>query len=677
MADRTILNLLHFNDVYRVSPQKLPGGGTIDVTQFAALVDSLRDAWPSRDDELKDGLLLFSGDLFSPSVESSVTRGSHLVPVINELRPDIALTGNHDFDFGYHHFVKLVDSCKFPWILSNIKDTETGETPKSLKRFEVFERCGVRIGVIGLVEQEWIATVTSWPPNFQYQHMHEVGIELSQLLRNPQGEYKCDLILALTHSRIPNDIKLAKQLGAVPDGKSATQHGVDIIFGGHDHMYYIGRGIESWDNYDFDEEQLGAEDDDGLLIVKSGTDFRDLSSLEVELIDAPEGSVRRKVVKSIKGKHHVIVPGMPSSPSMKQLLSTLLADVSSALKAPVCRTLTEVNCKSTDYKRQSASGNWFADVLRHTYDDALCVKGRGGADGVLICGGTIRGDSVYGPGLITLGDIMEILPFEDSIVVISVDGATLWRALESALCPWPAQEGLEWDCRKPPNERIIGIWEEIVEKLPEQPEDDSDPTPTHSGASTPVPHTRRTKGDPVSKDPGGKMYTIVTREYMATGHDGYEALKDCKYVGGIDDEHGMIMSSIFNPDSRDALGMQYINKMKRAVHRHSSTDSSRPPLSVDASQRARANWEKATRKIIARINMKQNKTSINEAFATAATQQMTSVDCFDGESARRGGGKDHVPKRSGTSDEDADIDLVIIAPMVDGRLKNVGAPGAQ
>lgn len=41
-----------------------------------------------------------------------------------------------------------------------------------------------------------------------------------------------------------------------------------------------------------------------------------------------------------------------------------------------------------------------ADVLLHTYDEAICFKGgsRGGADGVFICGGTIRGDSIYGPG---------------------------------------------------------------------------------------------------------------------------------------------------------------------------------------------------------------------------------------------------------------------------------------
>ena len=44
-------------------------------------------------------------------------------------------------------------------------------------------------------------------------------------------------------------------------------------------------------------------------------------------------------------------------------------------------------------------------------------------------------------GLVTLGDVMEILPFEDPIVVLEVDGETLWAALEASLETWPAQEG--------------------------------------------------------------------------------------------------------------------------------------------------------------------------------------------------------------------------------------------
>ena len=73
--------ILHFNDVYRVQPFKFipTSPETIDVTQFAAMLDDLRDQWSDREDGKKEGLVLFSGDVFAPSVESSVTRGSHMV----------------------------------------------------------------------------------------------------------------------------------------------------------------------------------------------------------------------------------------------------------------------------------------------------------------------------------------------------------------------------------------------------------------------------------------------------------------------------------------------------------------------------------------------------------------------------------------------------------------------
>ena len=44
-------------------------------------------------------------------------------------------------------------------------------------------------------------------------------------------------------------------------------------------------------------------------------------------------------------------------------------------------------------------------------------------------------------GHVTLGDILEILPFDDPIVVLELDGETIWAALESSLETWPSQEG--------------------------------------------------------------------------------------------------------------------------------------------------------------------------------------------------------------------------------------------
>jgi 5'-nucleotidase len=81
----TTLRIAHFNDVYRVQPFKIDpkSSETIDVTQFAQGLADVRASWPDREDSKgKDGLVLFSGDVFSPSVQSSVTRGSHMVRTI-------------------------------------------------------------------------------------------------------------------------------------------------------------------------------------------------------------------------------------------------------------------------------------------------------------------------------------------------------------------------------------------------------------------------------------------------------------------------------------------------------------------------------------------------------------------------------------------------------------------
>lgn len=60
----------------------------------------------------------------------------------------------------------------------------------------------------------------------------------------------------------------------------------------------------------------------------------------------------------------------------------------------------------------------------------------------------MRGDSTYGPGIVTLGDILEILPFEDPVVVVQLDGKAVWDCLEGALSKYPAQEG--YVCLSPP-----------------------------------------------------------------------------------------------------------------------------------------------------------------------------------------------------------------------------------
>jgi 2',3'-cyclic-nucleotide 2'-phosphodiesterase (5'-nucleotidase family) len=132
---------------------------------------------------------------------------------------------------------KLVGATTFPWLLSNVIDVNTGTSPAPLHRFVVTERAGVRVGLVGLVEQDWIATIPSWPTHFAYRPMREVALELSKELRDPNGPHRVDIIIALTHSRVPNDVRLANELGAAAGVEGVEEmHGVDLLIGGHDHV---------------------------------------------------------------------------------------------------------------------------------------------------------------------------------------------------------------------------------------------------------------------------------------------------------------------------------------------------------------------------------------------------------------------------------------------------------
>ncbi|KAL5490069.1 hypothetical protein ACEPAI_4902 [Sanghuangporus weigelae] len=663
------LPILHFNDVYRVNPQKITGGATIDVTQFACMLDALRDAWPTRaDDENRDGLVLFSGDLFAPSVESSVTRGSHMVPVINDLAPDIAVTGNHDFDFGYPHLTKLLNDTKFPWVLSNIVDETTGKIPEYLHEVYVLERRGIRIGFIGLVESEWITTVPAWPTNFKYKDMVQVALDLSKRLRDPQGEYRCDLVIALTHSRW--DVSLAKSINVHSPTHQpadfASRQGADLILGGHDHVYYASRGVTAWEGYDLSQEVLGAEEDHDVLVIKSGTDFRELSEIALELEDAPEGSVRRKIIKSVKGKRHETKPESPSSQRLKEILSKVLDSVSDTMKKPVCNAAEPLDLRSEIIRTQeSGSGDWFADVIHHAYDDALCNMGIESPDGVFLCAGALRGDTVYGPGNITLGDIMEILPFEDSILVLELEGKTIWEAFEVGFATWPAQEGrfpviagfrVTWDSRKPPGQRVLNIAVQMHKRIDEHKSGDS--TPNLLFEYEEIPRS------------AGRKYVVVTREYMAQGHDGFECLKDQKML--IDDEQGQMMSTIVR---KYLLGSKYINKMNRAVGQSSQPgQAERPKLahlhadterilrhSRAAAARARSHWSQALQHVRAILH---SPVHYRGPLSLAGREHMDSTDCFDGARARAG-------ERQQSTDEGEDEDLPVITPFADGRLKDV------
>lgn len=150
-------------------------------------------------------LTFFSGDAFNPSLESSVTKGRHMVPILNEIRTDVACLGNHDLDFGVDQFGHLAALCKFPWLCANVEDPALGDgvsiggLPKTVM---LQSSNGIKIGVMGLVEHEWLETINSLPPNLTYTDPGVMAQGLAPQLREAGAE----MVIAVSHMREPNDV---------------------------------------------------------------------------------------------------------------------------------------------------------------------------------------------------------------------------------------------------------------------------------------------------------------------------------------------------------------------------------------------------------------------------------------------------------------------------------------
>ncbi|XP_028037737.1 protein 5NUC isoform X2 [Bombyx mandarina] len=378
MGDEVII--IHFNDVYNIEPTTTtePVGGAL---RFSTAVKALQHLNP---------LVLFSGDVFSPSMLSTFTKGEQMVPVLNEIGTQCAVFGNHDFDFGLEVLSGLVAQCKFPWLMSNVIDNETGRPLGDGRITHPYIANGHKIGLIGLVEQEWLETLaTINPEEVTFIDFLQAGSKLASQLKQ-EG---CEYVIALTHMRTPNDIKLAE---GCPD--------IDLILGGHDHVYEV---LEINNTY----------------IVKSGTDFRQFSKISISFKgEAPKVEITEVPVTS----------SYPEDEVLKAKVEKYSAMIEGKMDEVLGKFSVPLEGRFSYIRRMECNlGNWVTDVL-------LAATG---ADLVVLNSGTFRSDQVHPAGDFTLRDLSTIIPMRDPLVVVEASGDVILQVLENSVSKYPSLEG--------------------------------------------------------------------------------------------------------------------------------------------------------------------------------------------------------------------------------------------
>jgi len=374
------MTIVHFNDVYNIEPrEKEPVGGA---ARFATKLASLKHLNP---------LIVFSGDCLNPSTMSSVTGGKQMIPILNALNVNMAVFGNHDFDFGVDELMEFSSATNCPWLLSNVIDnmTERQLADGEIKR--MIDWCERKIGFIGLVEEEWLVTLATVDrEEVTYLDFVTEGTKLAKELRDEGA----DFVVALTHMRGPNDRRLAEE---------ATE--IDLILGGHDHDYF-------------------SQKINGVQVIKSGTDFREFSCITVSFNTDNSFTLDVQRIE--------ITSDIPEDPEVKSTVDKYVGVMNDMMDEVIGEVEVELDGRFSSIRTKETNlGNFVTDII-HNVTEVDCV---------ILNSGTLRSDTIHPPGKFKMKDLYSILPMPDVLVVLELTGDEILQALENGVSQWPKLEG--------------------------------------------------------------------------------------------------------------------------------------------------------------------------------------------------------------------------------------------
>lgn len=410
------VTLLQVNDVYQFTPVdegKAGGLGRLAVLRQRIMSES------------RHTLFLMSGDTISPSVESLTYKGQQMIDAWNAIGLDIAVFGNHEFDFGPETLLSRMKESRFVWLGANVIDKKTRKTFANTPPFEIREFDHVKVGIFGLVLPD--TKKTSNPgDNIEIRDVCQTARRIVPQMR-ARG---AGVIVALTHLSMEEDKQLAR-----------CAPGIDVIVGGHEHT-------------------LLQSASGGTPIFKMTSDAREMGRIQLN-ISAADGRLRSIDWKIIPVNSEVdqdtefAAARQPFDAAMSKydaLMEKLAVEVGS--------TAVVLNAKSKDNRTQETNiGNFVADAFRKATD----------AEIGFVNGGSIRADDNIRVGTLTERNVLSILPFPNPVVKIEVTGETLLKVLEHGVSrsaessepgEFPQVSGLRFtfDASKPSGQRVTEVF---------------------------------------------------------------------------------------------------------------------------------------------------------------------------------------------------------------------------
>jgi 5'-nucleotidase / UDP-sugar diphosphatase len=471
-ADYT-LNILHINDWHSRIESNNKFESTCSAEEegkgeciggAARLVTAINERRKAL--EGQNVLLLNGGDNFQGSLFYTTYKGAVEAEFLNQMKFDAMTVGNHEFDDGEDALAPFRDVIKFPVLSANVKASAASKVGDRIKPSVVLEVGGQKIGIVGAVTTD-TPEVSSPGPNISIEDdVKTITAEVEKL--KAEGVNK---IIALTHVGYPRDKEM---IAKIP--------GVDIVVGGHSHSLLSNTDAKAEGPY---PTVIDNPEGYKVPVTQAASYSKYLGEFKVVFDD--NGVVKEAsgdplyLDKSIKPDEAVLARIKELGAPIEALKNKEVSEATKAIDG------SRENCRT----RECEMGNLVSDAILDR------VKGQG-VEIVVQNGGGLRAS--IDQGVITMGDVLTVLPFQNTLATFQLSGKDIVASLEAGVSEieegkgkFPQVAGLKYtfDMSVAPNAgRIKSV--EVMD------------------------------GDawkPIDPD---KVYTVATNNFVRQGGDGYK-----------------------------------------------------------------------------------------------------------------------------------------------------------
>ena len=372
--------------------------------------------------------IVSSGDFLQGGSLGSISKGEYVVRLMNLVGYDAIALGNHEFDYGLERLFELSDMLNTKPVCANFKKIGEGEC---FKPYSIVSYGDVKIAYIGITTPE-TPEKTSFPSQFVDENKNPIYTfskdnmaDVVQENIDKALDEGADIVIALSHLG-------DKATYNAVDIVSATV-GLDVVLDAHSHSV-----IES--------EILIDKDGNEVVYTSTGTKFANIGKLTIS-----GDSITAELIS--------VDSYTATDPVIDECIDQIMAEYTEVGNEKIAECDFELKTHDSYGNRlvrmaETNLGNLISDAFREVL----------GADVAYFNGGGIR--SSIEAGEITYNDLLNVLPFGNTGVVVKVSGATLLEMLETSVSKWPEENGnfphvsgmmFYVNTEAPENERVYSV----------------------------------------------------------------------------------------------------------------------------------------------------------------------------------------------------------------------------